>query len=233
MHSAIFFETPEETYRRIFSEMKPRTLPPQVTVEFCRFANANSFIRLRDGSLQVRLTDVLKDAPAPALEALAYILLSKLLRRRVPAEYSERYRRYLHRKDMRKQIEELRQERGRKQMTGAQGSTHNLQAIFDELNFRYFFGLMAKPEIGWSLRKSRGTLGHYDKSHNAIVISKALDQPAVPRLAVQYVMFHEMLHIRYPVEHRGARRCVHTATFKQAERQFERLSEAKALLRGI
>jgi hypothetical protein len=46
-------------------------------------------------------------------------------------------------------------------------------------------------------------------------------------------MYHEMLHLRHPAEHEGARRCVHTRAFKDAEKQFERLKEAKALLRKL
>jgi hypothetical protein len=105
--------------------------------------------------------------------------------------------------------------------------------MFEELNFRYFHGLMARPLVGWSSQASRTLLGHYDSSHNAIVLSRILDRPEVPRLAVEYVLFHEMLHLRHPVEHHGARRCVHTQTFKNAERQFENLREAKAFLRRL
>ncbi len=43
-------------------------------------------------------------------------------------------------------------------------------------------------------------------------------------------MFHEMLHLRYPVDHKGVRRRVHTREFRQAERAFPRLREAKDLL---
>jgi hypothetical protein len=46
-------------------------------------------------------------------------------------------------------------------------------------------------------------------------------------------MYHEMLHLRHPAEHEGARRCVHTRSFKAAEKQFEGLKEAKALLRKL
>jgi len=46
-------------------------------------------------------------------------------------------------------------------------------------------------------------------------------------------LFHEMLHLRFPVDHRGARRCVHTTEFKQAEREFPQLKEAKELLKKI
>jgi hypothetical protein len=76
-------------------------------------------------------------------------------------------------------------------------------------------------------------LGHYDPSHNAIILSRLLDGAAVLRLAVEYVLFHEMLHLRFPVDHRGARRCVHTPEFKQAEKEFPQLAEAKELLKSL
>jgi len=46
-------------------------------------------------------------------------------------------------------------------------------------------------------------------------------------------MFHEMLHLRHPVEHTGARRRVHTQEFRQAEKQFARLREAKETLKKL
>ena len=76
-------------------------------------------------------------------------------------------------------------------------------------------------------------LGHFDPSHNAIVISRVFDHPAVPRVALEYVMFHEMLHLRYPVDHAGARRRVHTREFRAAEKVFPRLAEAKQILKEL
>jgi hypothetical protein len=233
LESAIFFETPQELFVRVFSALKPRTVPPEVRVEFCRFANANSSIRLENSRLHVRISDVLEGAPAPILEALAFILLSKLYRRPVPDGYSIRYRRYLNRKDMRRNLHLVRQTRGHKLASAPQGAYYDLSQIFEELNFQYFHGLMAKPNLGWSLRRSRSTLGHYDPSHNTIVLSKVLDDSNVARLAVEYVMFHEMLHLRYPVDHSGNRRCVHTPEFKEAERQFPGYKEAKELLKRL
>jgi predicted metallopeptidase len=52
-------------------------------------------------------------------------------------------------------------------------------------------------------------------------------------LALEYVMFHEMLHLRYPVDHGGSRRRVHTKEFKQAEKKFKRLTEAKERIKKI
>jgi hypothetical protein len=42
-----------------------------------------------------------------------------------------------------------------------------------------------------------------------------------------------MLHLRFPVNHRGARRCVHTPEFKQAEKAFADMTRAKELLKKI
>ncbi|BDC52468.1 hypothetical protein F183_A47830 [Bryobacterales bacterium F-183] len=224
---------PQAIFRTVFCELRPRSPIPPIAIEFCRFANANAFIQLKQGRIEVRITDVLQNAPEDVLEALAYILLSKLYRRPVPRESSHRYRRYLLRKDVRERISHVRRERGRKEVAAAAGGTYDLDEIFDAVNARYFHGLMARPSLGWSIRASRQTLGHYDASHHTIVLSRILDSADVPRLAVEYVMYHEMLHIRFPTEHRGARRCVHTREFKTEERKFEGFDEAKAILKAL
>jgi len=233
IQSTLLFENPEEIYTRVFRELKPRTPLPAIRVEFCRFANADSLIRLDCGTIRVRISDLLEGAPAPVMEALAYILLSKLYRRPVARIYAHRYRLYLNRRDVRRQMHLVRQARGRKFVSGPQGSHYNLETVFEGLNAAYFNGLLARPQLGWSRGASRNMLGHFDPSHNAIIISRIFDRPGVPKLAVEYVMFHEMLHLRYPVDHRGARRRVHTREFRQAEKQFAKLREAKELLKQL
>lgn len=222
-----------ELYASVFSRLKPRTPLPQIQVEFRRYASARAQIQLHAGVLTVKLADSLAAAPLDVQEALAEILLSKLFRRPVPRESNLRYRRYLNRREVRQELDQIRRVRGRKLINDPKGQHHDLLAIFDEINFTYFFGLMARPTLGWSRQPSRTLLGHYDPSHNTIVISRALDRADVPRLAVEYVMYHEMLHLRHPAEHRSVRRCVHTRAFKEEEKRFPLLREAKALLRRM
>jgi hypothetical protein len=181
----------------------------------------------------VRIADILEGAPAPIMEALAYILLGKLYRRPVARIYGHRYRLYLNRRDIRQKMQLVRQIRGRKFVSGPEGASHNLEEIFERLNRQYFDGLLGRPLLGWSRRFSRSLLGHFDPSHNAIIISRIFDRPATPALALEYVMFHEMLHLRYPVDHNGVRRRVHTREFRQAERAFPKLAEAKDLLKKL
>jgi hypothetical protein len=233
LQSSLFFETPEEIYARVFRELRPRAPLPDLCVEFCRFANADSFIRLENGRLGVRISDLLAGAPAPVMEALAYILLGKLYRKPVPRLYSHRYRLYLNRRDVRRQAHLVRQIRGRKFISGPRGAHHNLEEIFERLNWQFFDGLLGRPQLGWSRRASRSMLGHFDPSHNAIIISRTFDQPRTPALALEYVMFHEMLHLRYPVDHNGSRRRVHTREFREAEKTFPQLKEAKEILKRL
>jgi hypothetical protein len=233
LQSSLFFETAEEIYARVFRALKPRTPLPALRVEFCRFANADSFIRLENGRLHVRISDLLEGAPAPVTEALAYILLGKLYRKDVPRIYSHRYRLYLNRRDFRRQAHLVRQVRGRKFVSGPQGERHNLEELFERLNREFFDGLLGRPQLGWSRRPSRSMLGHFDPSHNAIIISCIFDRDGVPLRALEYVMFHEMLHLRYPVDHSGSRRRVHTREFRQAEKKFPGWKEAKELLKRL
>jgi hypothetical protein len=233
LQATLFFETPAEIYTRVFRHIKPRTPAPAVTVEFCRFANADCSIRLDQGALHARISDLFEGAPAPVMEALAFILLCKLFRRPIARIYSHRYRLYLNRKDMRRKMHLVRQIRGRKFLSGPRGECYDLEEIFDRLNIRYFDGLLGRPCLGWSRGKSRSMLGHFDPSHNAIIISRIFDREAAPRLALEYVMFHEMLHLRYPVDHNGARRRVHTREFRHAEKEFEQLQVAKDMLKRL
>lgn len=215
-----------ETHR----ELRPRSEIPELRVEFFGFANINNTIRLREGRLLVRLSDLLEGAPDYVLRAIAYILLAKIYRKPVDREHAVRYRRYVSTQHMSRKAHLVRQMRGRKRIISAQGHAYDLEAIFEDLNTRFFYGLLARPQMTWSNERARNRLGHYDPAHNAIVVSRVFDDPRVPRYAVEYIVYHEMLHLKHPVKVRGSRRCVHSAEFKMEENQFPQLEAAKRFL---
>src|SRR5207237_6641907 len=123
--------------------------------------------------------------------------------------------------------------RGRKRIETPLGQVYNLENIFDELNTRFFYGLLARPELTWSQDHARNSLGHYDPAHNAIVVSRIFDQARVPRYALEYIVYHEMLHLKHPVKLRGSRRCVHPRAFMDDEKLFPDLEKAKAVLKRL
>jgi aquaporin Z len=72
-------------------------------------------------------------------------------------------------------------------------------------------------------------LGHYDAAHNTIVVSRVFDRPDTPRCAIEYLLYHEMLHLKHPVRVKAGRRCVHSREFQAEERLFPELEAAKAI----
>src|ERR1700760_2400478 len=94
---------------------------PPISVRFRRFTSLNTTIRLREGQLQVSLSDLLEHAPQNVLEAIAHILMAKLYRKPISAAASDRYRRYTQSEAVSKQAERIRQTRGRKRISTAQG----------------------------------------------------------------------------------------------------------------
>jgi predicted metal-dependent hydrolase len=206
---------------------------PDLAVEFFAFVNINNTIRLREGKLLVRLSDLLEGAPEEVLRAIAHILLAKMYRKPIERGLVTRYRRYISDQDITRKAHVVRQMRGRKRIESAQGRTYNLETIFEELNQQFFYGLLARPQITWSRDQARNRLGHYDPAHNAIVVSRVFDHPRVPSYAVEYIVYHEMLHLKHPVKLRGSRRCVHSSDFQAEEKLFPHLEQAKAFLKHL
>jgi predicted metal-dependent hydrolase len=216
-----------------YRELRPRAPLPEMKADFYAFANINNTIRLRKGKLLVRVSDLLEGAPQPVLDAIAHILLAKMYRKPIERDHSARYRRYISSHSLARQAHLVQQIRGRKRIDSAQGQAYDLEAIFDELNVRFFYGLMARPRMTWSRDHARYRLGHYDPAHNAIVVSRVFDHPAIPQHVVEYIVYHEMLHLRHPVKLRGSRRCVHSREFQADEKLFPQLAEAKKFLRRL
>jgi predicted metal-dependent hydrolase len=222
-----------EVFQQAYRELRPRAPLPVMHVRFYPFANINNTIRLREGELKIRLSDLLEGAPEPVLKAIAHILLAKLYRKPIEPQHATRYRRYTNSRELTEKAHLIRQMRGRKAIHGTQGETYDLDVIFEDLNRRFFHGLMARPQLTWSNNQSRRLLGHYDPAHNAIVISKLFDHPQVPRYAIEYLLYHEMLHLKHPVKLRGSRRCVHGSEFQAEERLFPELAQALAFLKRL
>jgi hypothetical protein len=220
-----------ETFGRVFRRLGISTRAPSFNVEYRPFAGLRSTIHLRDNHADVRISDVLEGAPPLVLEALAEILIAQVFRRRPSREARECYLAYVFRPATRRRIEDSRRRRGSKRLLPARGRCYDLGEIFRRLNRKFFRGELPQPRLGWSPKRSRSVLGHYDSAHGVIIISSLLDSISVPRYLVEYLVFHEMLHVRYPVERRGHRRVLHSREFRQAEKEFPHYERARRKLR--
>jgi hypothetical protein len=222
----------EDVFARVFRRLHSRKPIPAFHVEYRDWAELRSTIRIRESGVEVGISDILLGVSPVVIEALAEMLLSRLARRQASREARACYLACVLSPLIRQRMEEARRARGFKLMLPARGKHYNLDEIFADLNQRFFEGKLPRTKTGWSLRPSRTILGHHDPSHGTITISRVLDNPRAPRFLVEYLVFHEMLHIRFPVERNHHRRVIHSREFREAEKQFPEYSQARRLLRS-
>ncbi len=116
----------------------------------------------------------------------------------------------------------------------SKGKHHDLLALFNEINARYFDGGV-NAVITWGKRPTVKTprrktikLGSYSGFDRMIRLHPALDRKWVPRYFVAYIVYHEMLHHVIPQSQGSGRRMLHPPVFLARERDFRDFDRAMA-----
>jgi hypothetical protein len=107
-----------------------------------------------------------------------------------------------------------------------EGRYHDLKAIFDKVNARYFRNSLRRYSITWGRKRKLPpreyfVFGTIQEEDRIIRIHPLLDAPFVPQWFLEYVIYHEMLHSFVPDEPgANGRRRVHTEDFNRQEKRF-------------
>jgi hypothetical protein len=112
------------------------------------------------------------------------------------------------------------------------GRYHDLDMILADMRVRYF-PACAGVSIRWGRwsgrRRTRSIrFGAYLPAEQLIRIHPALDQAFVPRSFVEFIVYHELLHHVIPPVRVNGRYQIHSAAFRQREREFPAYAEAIA-----
>jgi hypothetical protein len=217
-------------FQRVFTRLGCDGRPPRFRVEFYPYTSLVLTIRRREDSVDVRFSDLLRRAPRPVLEGAAGLLLARVYRRRAPRELIDPYLNYARSHRTRSRISQMRRGRVRLAFGVPQGRHFDLEKMFDELNARYFGGALERPHIGWSTRSWRRQFGCYDPGPNEILLNRRMDHPRVPQVAVEYVLFHEMLHLKHPTRRSGCSLVSHSREFRAEEKRFVDCERARKIL---
>ena len=224
------FPAGAQIFQRMYTRLGCQGRPPHFVVEFYPYASLSHTIRLRGETAFARLSDLLRGAPLSVLESVAALLLSRVYRRPLPSALRAEYLRYAESPQTRRRMHAVRRHRGRRLHTGPEGKAHHLGELFQRVNAEYFAGRLAATPIGWSTRAWQRQLGVFDPGLGHIVINRRLDQEKVPRMAVAYVVFHEMLHLEQST---GRSRCglgIHSPEFRRLEKRFRDYEQARRFL---
>jgi hypothetical protein len=196
---------------------------PQVMVSLTSNTSTMISFRRRGRALYVRVHKMFANAPEDVLSALASFVTKDETTKKEAALLDDW---------IEKNRPALNADRARALQARPIGEIHDLVAIFERLNGRYF-DRKVDAQITWgrAARKQRRTtihMGTYSHELKLIRIHPALDQPFVPTYFVEFVVFHEMLHQVHDIkETGGCRREVHGPAFRADEKRFERYREAR------
>jgi len=220
----------EALMQRMFTRIGCAGRPPHFHVEFYPYTSLTLTIRRRGDVMYVRFSDLLRRAPLEVTEGAAALLLARVFRKRAPRAVVRHYLLYARSDRTRGRITMMRSRRVRRVPTVPQGRHFDLSALFDRLNQRYFSGELQRPHIAWSTRNWRRQFGCYDPGPHQIVLNRRMDHPAVPQFVVEYVLFHEMLHVKHPTRRSGCSLLSHSPEFRREEKRFAQFDVARKFL---
>jgi hypothetical protein len=208
----------QEAHERLFG--RPAAPPPLVFLY--PYTEGRSTVRKEGGRLRFDLNTAFGDAPPDAVLGIAGILLARLERVReqaVPEPWRRASRTFL--------AERPPAATGRKHIEPV-GAHRSLLESYLRVTMDLDLAPPQVPRLSWSRTVAGHRFGHWDADHNVIVISQILDDPEVPEFVLDYVVYHELLHIVHPARMgSGSRRIVHSAAFRRDERRFPRWKEGE------
>ncbi len=118
------------------------------------------------------------------------------------------------------------------------GRHHHLVPILREEALAHL-GAVPDVQVTWGPRRRvrRGQrtirLGSYHQPTRVIRLHRLMDQPAVPRWMVGFVMFHELLHDVFGIDETGPRRVIHPPAFRAREAEHPRYDDAMRWERDV
>lgn len=218
--SGAFFIMTDTELTRIYQTHFDTIFPKKrlrVEANFYASKTLRHTIELNKHTVFIRISLVIQDAPVDVLQALGTILFLKLFRYKPDKTARQRYQRYVD-EHVAPNLPEIKR-RISPHYTAA-GRYFDLSEIFERINEEWFEGKIKQPRLGWSLTPSYTRLGFYDAERNLLVISRIFDSKKTKPQVLEFLMYHEMLHIIIPAERVNGRRRIHPPVFKEAERRF-------------
>ena len=181
-------------------------------------------IRREDGAIVVRLPTPMICYDRPLFRSLAAVAFRKSNDRKAvhEAAASEAYQRI---------ASALEQLGG--VVTQTRGLHHDLAESFDRVNAGYFNGSVPRPRLVWSRTFAARKFGHYDHANDTVMVNMVLDRETVAGWAVDFIVYHELLHKQLGVVWKSSRMAAHTPEFLKRERRFRQYEQARATLRKL
>lgn len=211
----------------------------EVRCRFKDYAGLKANASLQRGVVSAKVSRGFRSASNEVLVGLALNLLSRLFDKKISEEQKKfvvAYKQFSGRESASRLHDALRERRGRKGELQPVGTQFDLREHLNKITTLYPEALNGRgaPEISWSEGESRRVLAWYDSAFHKIVVNRKLDRRGVPDYVIDYLVYHELLHVKHPstFKDESLRRCVHSREFKTDEKKFVMYDLAEEWLEG-
>lgn len=202
----------EEAFHRLYPEKEFRY---EISVKYSgRFKAYNANARMRRDFISFSLSRKWKGVDEEIKIGLIQELMVSLLKDRRNTLNMELYNNFI--KNIHLSVEKTE-------------AHPTLEGSFDRVNSLMFDGMVERPNLFWGQPRKR-TLGSYSFNSDKITFNPVLMNDIE---ALDYVMYHELLHKKLKFRNESGRSYHHTHEFKQMEKRFPNAEQIEKRLKGM
>jgi hypothetical protein len=178
---------------------------------------------------EFKVTDYLEEAAPEMLDDFARCLFQRIQKRRREV-YTDRLRTWMQSSEFVERNQPLYLRRSRNLRLTTKGTAHDMEGLMDSLRTQGLVEDCRDAYLSWTDRPNRYRMGYCSVLMRVVAVSSALDSPEVPSFVPEYVLYHELLHLRSGIE---ALYYQHDARFRRLERMHPRWREAEQWLKRV
>ena len=200
-----------------------------VTAEFSEYKEFKIKWRRSCGWAEFEVSDYMADAPPEVMEGMAETIFSRITRK-ARKNYPKKMLDWISSEEFVKAKQPLYLMRSHN-LTGTPVGQHaDLRESYERL---VKTGLVPRYEnlaITWTKQPTARRVGFCSVLMKVIIISSELDRPEVPAFVLDYVLYHELIHLMHGFDPFGQR---HNADFQSLEKLYPKHEEAEEWLKKM
>ena len=180
------------------------------------------------GRADFRVCDYLEDAEEKVIEGVAKTLFSKISGRDL--EYPDELTEWMTKESFVRSKQPVYLRRSRNLTKTTKGNSRDLKGSYDRLVKAGLIPEDPDVHISWTIEPNLKRVGYCSVLMKVIAISSVFDSELIPEFVLDYVVYHEALHVMAGFE---PFRKKHGAEFQKNEGKHPQSEEAEAWLKKL
>jgi hypothetical protein len=220
---------PTEILSEAFREIGREYGYDSVTAEFTEFKEFKVKWRRSCGWAEFDVSDYLMDAPMEVMKGLADVIFSRITRK-TKREYPKEMLDWITSDDFVQKKQKVYIARARNIKRKAQGEHVNLNDSYKRLVKMGLVNEDKDVRFVWTKEPTARRIGYCSVLMKVVTISSIFDSPSIPSFVLDYVMYHELIHMSKGFDPFGQR---HDTDFHALERLYPQRDDAEEYLKTL